>query len=70
MFLNPDIVQVYFNWSHNGFSIIDFLFGVELLIAGLIISGLLTRYGLIHESDLNKQTNQIDDKKGEKDDEN
>ena len=70
MFLNPDIVQVYFNWSHNGFSIIDFLFGVELLIAGLIISGLLTRYGLIHESDSNKQTNQIDDKKGEKDDEN
>ncbi|MBE6534534.1 MAG: DUF368 domain-containing protein [Ruminococcaceae bacterium] len=68
MFLNPDIVQVYFNWSQGEFSILEFLFGIELLIAGLIASALLTRYGLIHESDSNKQIN--NEKKGEKNDEN
>ena len=67
MFLNPDIVQVYFNWSQGEFSILEFLFGIELLIAGLIASALLTRYGLIHESDSNKQIN--NEKKGELNDE-
>ena len=70
MFLNPDIVQVYFNWGHGGFSVIELIVGIILLGVGLTGSALLTRYGLIHESDSNKQTNQIDDKKGEKDDEN
>lgn len=71
MFLNPDIVQVYFNWGHGEFSILEFLLGIELLIVGLIVSGLLTRYGLIHESDSNKQTdNNENNEKGEKNDEN
>ena len=70
MFLNPDIVQVYFNWSNNGFSTIEFLFGIELLIAGLIISGLLTRYGLIHENNSNKQIDKKDNEKGETNNEN
>ena len=60
MFLNPDIVQVYFNWGHGGFSIAEFLLGVGLLIVGLIISGLLTRYGLIHESDEDKKSDSKD----------
>ena len=67
MFLNPDIVQVYFNWSHGEFSMLEFLLGIELLIAGLMASAILTRYGLIHENDSNKQTN--NEEKGEKNDE-
>ena len=54
MFLNPDIVQVYFNWGHGGFSIIELLVGIVLLAVGLVGSTLLTRYGLIHENNENK----------------
>jgi putative membrane protein len=50
MFLNPDIVQVYFNWGHGGFSVIELIVGIILLGVGLTGSALLTRYGLIHES--------------------
>ena len=73
MFLNPDIVQVYYNWSNTEFPILEFLLGIELLIAGLMISGLLTRYGLIHESDSNKESGdaneQAENEKGETNDE-
>ena len=73
MFLNPDIVQVYYNWSNTEFPILEFLLGIELLIAGLMISGLLTRYGLIHESDSNKKSGgakeQAENEKGETNDE-
>ena len=65
MFLNPDIVQVYFNWGHGSFSVIELVIGIVLLALGLIGSALLTRYGLIHESNSNKN-----DEKGEKNDEN
>lgn len=53
MFLNPDIVQVYFNWGHGGFSVIELIIGIILLGVGLTGSALLTRYGLIHESNEN-----------------
>ena len=54
MFLNPDIVQVYFNWGHGGFSATELVVGIALLAVGLTGSALLTRYGLIHESDSDK----------------
>ena len=54
MFLNPDIVQVYFNWGHGGFSAVELVIGIALLAVGLIGSALLTRYGLIHESESDK----------------
>jgi uncharacterized membrane protein len=54
MFLNPDIVQVYFNWGHGGFSVVELVIGIVLLAVGLIGSALLTRYGLIHESESDK----------------
>ena len=54
MFLNPDIVQVYFNWGHGGFSAVELVIGIVLLAVGLIGSALLTRYGLIHESESDK----------------
>jgi putative membrane protein len=57
MFLNPDIVQVYFNWGHGGFSVAELIIGIALLALGLTGSALLTRYGLIHESDENKKSN-------------
>ena len=73
MFLNPDIVQVYYNWSNTEFPILEFLLGIELLIAGLIISGLLTRYGLIHENKTDENTDganeQAENEKGETNDE-
>ena len=62
MFLNPDIVQVYFNWGHGSFSIAEFLLGLGLLAIGLVGSALLTKYGLIHESDENKKTDSKDNK--------
>ena len=62
MFLNPDIVQVYFNWGHGSFSIAEFLLGLGLLTIGLVGSALLTKYGLIHESDENKKTDSKDNK--------
>ena len=58
MFLNPDIVQVYFNWGHGGFSVIELIVGIILLGVGLTGSALLTRYGLIHESNENNNSNQ------------
>ncbi len=58
MFLNPDIVQVYFNWGHGGFSVIELIVGIILLGVGLTGSSLLTRYGLIHESNENNNSNQ------------
>ena len=58
MFLNPDIVQVYFNWGHDGFSVIELIVGIILLGVGLTGSALLTRYGLIHESNENNNSNQ------------
>ena len=54
MFLNPDIVQVYFNWGHGAFSVVELVIGIVLLAIGLIGSALLTRYGLIHESESDK----------------
>ena len=57
MFLNPDIVQVYFNWGHGGFSVIELIIGIILLGVGLTGSALLTRYGLIHESNENNENN-------------
>jgi putative membrane protein len=58
MFLNPDIVQVYLNWGHGGFSVIELIIGIILLGVGLTGSALLTRYGLIHESNENNNSNQ------------
>ena len=57
MFLNPDIVQVYFNWGHGGFSVIELIVGIILLGVGLAGSALLTRYGLIHESNESNENN-------------
>jgi putative membrane protein len=57
MFLNPDIVQVYFNWGHGGFSVIELIVGIILLGVGLTGSALLTRYGLIHESNESNENN-------------
>lgn len=57
MFLNPDIVQVYFNWGHGGFSVIELIIGIILLGVGLTGSALLTRYGLIHESNESNENN-------------
>lgn len=57
MFLNPDIVQVYFNWGHDGFSVIELIVGIILLGVGLTGSALLTRYGLIHESNESNENN-------------
>lgn len=50
MFLNPDIVQIYFNWGHGKFSAVEFIIGIALLAVGLTGSALLTKYGLVHES--------------------
>ena len=50
MFLNPDIVQIYFNWGHGKFSAIELAVGILLIAAGLIGSALLTKYGLVHEA--------------------
>ena len=55
MFLNPDIVQVYFNWAHGSFSIIEFIVGIVLLAVGLTGSILLTRYGLVHDKSENNK---------------
>ena len=55
MFLNPDIVQVYFNWAHGSFSIIEFIVGIVLLAVGLTGSILLTRYGLVHDKNENNK---------------
>lgn len=55
MFLNPDIVQVYFNWAHGSFSIVEFIIGIVLLALGLTVSILLTRYGLVHENNENNK---------------
>ena len=60
MFLNPDIVQVYFNWGHGEFSVSELVIGIALLAVGLTCSALLTRYGLIHESDSNNQQDKKD----------
>ena len=68
MFLNPDIVQVYFNWGHGGFSPVQLIVGIVLLIVGLVGSALLTRYGLIHENNLN-ENKQTENDKGENNDE-
>ncbi|MBO7303019.1 MAG: DUF368 domain-containing protein [Clostridia bacterium] len=68
MFLNPDIVQVYFNWGHGAFSLVQLIVGIVLLIVGLVISALLTRYGLIHENNL--KDNNTENEKGENNDEN
>ena len=69
MFLNPDIVQVYFNWGHGKFSLAELIVGILLLVFALIGSALLTRYGLIHENNLN-DNKQLKNKKGENNDEN
>lgn len=63
MFLNPDIVQVYFNWGHGKFSLTQLIVGIALLVVGLVASALLTRYGLIHENNLND--NKQENEKGE-----
>ena len=54
MFLNPDIVQIYYNWGHGDFSIIELIVGIVLLIIGLIGSLLLARYELLHENNSSK----------------
>ena len=68
MFLNPDIVQVYFNWGHGKFSLVQLIVGIVLLAVGLTGSALLTRYGLIHEN--NSKDNKTENEKGENDNEN
>ena len=49
MFFNPDMAQIYFNWSKGGFSGANFAIGMALLLVGLIGSGLLAKYELIHD---------------------
>ena len=49
MFFNPDTAQIYFNWSKGGFSLAEFAIGIALLLVGLIGSGLLAKYELIHD---------------------
>ena len=49
MFFNPDMAQIYFNWSKGGFSGANFAIGIALLLVGLIGSGLLAKYELIHD---------------------
>ena len=50
MFLNPDIVQIYYGWGHGSFSIAELIIGIALLALGLTGSALLTRYGLVHDN--------------------
>ena len=64
MFLNPDIVQIYFNWGHGKFSAIEFAVGIILLAVGLIGSVLLTKYGLVHEA-ASKESDEANDEKKE-----
>ena len=63
MFLNPDIVQIYFNWGHGKFSAIEFAVGIILLAVGLIGSALLTKYGLVHEAASKESAEANDEKK-------
>ena len=49
MFFNPDTAQIYFNWSQGGFSGVEFAIGIALLALGLLGSGLLAKYELIHD---------------------
>lgn len=61
MFFNPDTAQIYFNWSKGGFSGVEFAIGVALLAVGLIGSGLLAKYELIHDG--NKEETVVQDEK-------
>ena len=61
MFFNPDTAQVYFNWSQGGFSGVEFAIGIALLAVGLIGSGLLAKYELIHDNG-NKEVADEDEK--------
>ena len=63
MFFNSDMAEVYYSWGNGGFSAVELIIGIVLLVAGLIGSLLLTKYELIHDSNKN------DDIKGEKNDE-
>lgn len=62
MFLNPDIVQIYFNWGHGGFSGIEFAVGMLLLAIGLLVSSLVTRYELKHSHE-DENGNSVDTEK-------
>ena len=61
MFFNPDTAQVYFNWSKGGFSGVEFAIGIALLAVGLIGSGLLAKYELIHDG--NEEETVVQDEK-------
>ena len=69
MFLNPDIVQIYYDWVHIGFSGGEFAVGMVLLALGLLVSGLFTRYELKHGQNEQDNKNQIETDKENKENE-
>ncbi len=69
MFINPDIVQVYYDWGHIGFKGGEFAVGIVLLVIGFILSWLVTRYELKHSKTEQNNENQIEIDKESKENE-
>lgn len=69
MFINPDIVQVYYDWGHIGFKGGEFAVGIVLLVIGFILSWLVTRYELKHSKTEQNNENQIETDKESKENE-
>ena len=68
MFFNSDTAQIYFDWYHGSFSGAEFALGIALLVLGVVGSGLLAKYELIHDGnkDVDKKLEDESDKISDK----